>query len=271
MFPESCNRHGGGLKPQPLLPQRIGQADPILLSSHTSPMNQKTRFPHLSPSLLLAIPLLLAGCAATTVENAEAAHGVTKLDFKKMVVIASTPNTEARHQAEDALAAMIHRCECIQSYKLLPKEEDLNDPEKVEAAVKASGADGVAILKMLSFQTERNYEEGKVHTSNGSVSFYAGAGYGPYGYGGYGMGMGMYGGNTGPAYGRTTTYQEADSVSAKKVLQIDTRIYDVAAAKRVWSGRVISDNPSSPKQVITDAVEAVRKEMEGASLIPKSN
>jgi len=82
--------------------------------------------------------------------------------------------------------------------------------------------------------------------------------------------MGMYGGTTGPAYGRTTTYQEADSVSAKKVLQIDTRIYDVAAAQLVWSGRVISDNPSSPKQVIIDAVEAIRKEMEGAGLIPKS-
>lgn len=234
------------------------------------PQRPPTLSPFLLAALALALPLFLASCASTTVENAEA-HGVSKLHFKKLVVIASTPNTEARHQAEDALAAKIHRAEVIPSYKLLPAEKDLNDPEKVKAAVIASGADGVAILKMLSFQTERNYEEGKVSTSSGSVSFYAGAGYGPYGYGGYGMGVGMYGGNYGPAYGKTYTYQAPDEVTATKVLQIDTRIYDVPAEKLVWSGRVISNNPSSPKQVITDAVEAIRAEMERADLVPKSN
>jgi hypothetical protein len=213
-----------------------------------------------SALMLPVIALLFAACASTTVENDMAARGVTKLHFKKIVVISSTENAKVRRDAEDAFVSQIRRAECVPSYRLLPAEADLNDVAKIKAAVKASGADGAVVLRMLSFQWESTVKEGKTY-DYASYSGYAGY------YGGY---YGGYAGYVGDGTVTVRTHQNDDTVSNTKVLQIDSRIYDVATERMVWSGRVISNNPKNPRQVIVDAVKAVRERMEADGLIPKA-
>ena len=201
--------------------------------------------------VLAAFAMSFAGCASTEVENDMAARGVTQLRFKKIVVISSTDNAKVRRQAEDTFVGQIRRAECIPSYKLLPAEADLNDVAKIKAAVKASGADGAVVLRMLSFKWESSVTEGK-----------------SYDYATYSGYAGYYGGYVGDGTVTVRTHTNDDVVSNTKVLQIDTRIYDVASEKMVWSARVISNNPRNPRQVIADAVEAVRKRMEADGLVP---
>jgi hypothetical protein len=107
--------------------------------------------------------------------------------------------------------------------------------------------------------TESKVSEGKIHnvTAISSTSF---GGY----YGGY------YGGMMGGPVDYEVeqySYQDPETVKNTKILEIETTIYDVASEKRVWYGRVISHNPGNVKQLISDAVDAIRATMVRDDLI----
>ncbi len=97
--------------------------------------------------LAVAASLLLSACASTTVENEGAVGGVTKLSFKKLVVFAPFADPDRRKDAENEIKAKITRAESIPSYTLLPTRADLKNLEKVRAAVRATGADGIILMR----------------------------------------------------------------------------------------------------------------------------
>ena len=225
----------------------------------------KFRSTHLfaTASLAVIFTLFLSGCAATALENEGALNGVTKLSFKKLVVFAPFADPEKRKDAENELKAKVTRVECIPSYTILPNRADLKDLAKVRAAVHATGADGIVLMRPTYYQTESEVTEGSTH----NVTSVTSTGFGGY-YGGY------YGGSYAGAMmgtvdyeARQYSYQDPDMVKNTKVLQIETTIYRVSDEKMVWYGRVVSDNPSSVKQLISDAVNAIRATMVRDELI----
>jgi hypothetical protein len=237
-----------------------------MISRFTQSM--KSHFPNrLTAGCLAAIAtLLLSSCAATALENEGAVNGVTKLEFKKLVVFAPFADPVNRKEAENQLKAKILRAEVIPSYTLLPDRKDLKDLNKVRTAVHATGADGIVLMRPTYYMTESEVTEGSTHnvTSTSGMSF--GGYYGGY-YGGYGGSYASVMMGTGDYETRQYSYQDPDTVKNTKVLQIETTIYQVEGEKMVWYGRVVSDNPSSPKQVITDAVNAIRATMVRDDLI----
>jgi hypothetical protein len=210
-------------------------------------------------TLVLAaiVPLLFAACASTTVENEGAAQGVTKLRFKKLVVFAPFNDPEKRRAAENELKARITRAECIPSYTILPDRKDLKDLDQVRAAIHATGADGIVVMRPTYYMTESKVSEGKIH----EVTEVSATSFGGY-YGGY------YGPMAGDYEVRQFAYQDPETVKNTKILEIETTLYDAATEKRLWSGRVISKNPLNVKQLISDAVDAIRATMVRDDLIP---
>jgi hypothetical protein len=219
-------------------------------------MNPSPKNTLLAVCFAMVASLLLPGCASTALENEGAVGGVTKLSFKKLVVFAPFRDPERRKTAEDELKSKITRVECIPSYTILPNRSDLKDLEKVRAAIHATGADGIVLMRPTYYMTESEVSEGKTRnvTSVSSTSF---GGY----YGGY------YGAYAGDYEVRQFSYQDPDTVRNTKVLQIETTIYEVAGEKRVWYGRVISNNPSNVRQLTSDAVDAIRATMVRDDLI----
>jgi len=209
--------------------------------------------------LTVACTFLLPGCSSTALENEGAVGGVTKLHFKKIVVFAPFRDVERRKTAENELKAKATRVECIPSYTILPTRADLKDLAKVRAAVRATGADGIVLLRPTYYMTESEVSEGKTH----NVTSVTGTSFGGY-YGGYYGGMMM---GSADYEVRQYSYQDPDSVSNTKILQIETTIYEFPSEKRVWYGRVISSNPRNVRQLTSDAVDAIRATMVRDDLI----
>jgi hypothetical protein len=207
--------------------------------------------------LAVIIPLLLSACASTALENEGATAGVTKLSFKKVVALVPFADPSRRRAAEDELKAKVTRVTVIPSYTILPNAADLKDLAKVRAAIHATGADGVVLMRPTYYQTESEVTEGKTR----DVTVVSSSSFGGY-YGGY------YGAYAGTVDVQQYSYKDDDSVKNAKVLQIETTIYEVAGEKRVWYGRVISNNPASVKQLVSDAVNAIRATMVRDDLIP---
>ena len=210
-----------------------------------------------------ALCLLLSGCSSTALENVETAEGVTKLSFKKVVGIVLARDPETRHAAEDELRARATQVIVIPSYTLIASDADLKDLAKVRAAVQASGADGIVTLQPTSYHVEsETVSEGRTGTATSYASF--GSYYGGYYGGGYSLGI-----SSGDSYGgKQYTYKYNDSVKTDRVLLIEARIYEFPSERKVWSARIVSKSPTSPKQVVSDAVKATLAAMVQADLVP---
>ena len=186
-------------------------------------------------------------------ENETTAEGVTRLSFKKIVAIVPARDPKVRRKAEEEFKAKLTRIEVIPSYTLLPAETDLKDLAKVRAAVAASGADGVAVLRPTSYHTENNtVREGPTRNVTAVTSF--GSYYGGFYSGEYSV--------------KEYSYKENDSVRSSKVLLIEAKLFEFPSERQVWTARVVSNDPSHPKQVISDAVDAIRAVLVRDNLIP---
>ena len=194
--------------------------------------------------------LALAGCrTATTVENETIAPGVTQIRFKKVMVLALTPNREVRRKAEDILKGQITRIECITSYSVIDQESDLKDLAKVRAAIKASGVDGVIVLRPTSNHKEATVTAGKTYTATIVTMS---------GFGGYYM----------DGYATQAFYQEPDRSVSYRVVLIDAKIFDTINEKLLWSARVVSTDPNHLGQLVRDTATAIREVLVRDNLIP---
>ena len=200
--------------------------------------------------LMLLGCVALAGCStATTIENETISPGVTQIRFKKVMVLALTPNREVRRKAEDILKSQITRVEAITSYSVIDQESDLKDLAKVRAAIKASGADGVIVLRPTSNHKEETVTAGKTYTTTiVSVSS----------FGGYYM----------DGYATQAFYQEPDRSVSYRVILIDAKIFDTHSEKLLWTARVVSTDPNHLGQLVKDTATAIREVLVRDNLIP---
>jgi hypothetical protein len=189
--------------------------------------------------------LFLAGCGSTKVDRTWVAPDLTKLQFKKIMVIATIPAGASRREAEDAMKANILKIEAVQSYKVLAAEADIKNPAKVISAIKAQGFDGVVVMRGISDRDEMslNPSAPPPPAYRTFASYFSAA----YALGGY--------------YGQTIT--------ANRILTVETNIYEMAGGKLIWSGTTATTTPGNIKQLVDDAAKAIRSEMVRKGLIPE--
>ena len=207
------------------------------------------------PSIFLAAAALAAAslvgftaCNSTSVGDTWTAPDVSKISFKKIMVVATFPDGATRRAAEDALKAEVTRAECITSYSLLGAESDVQDLAKISGALRTAGVDGVVVMRPVSDKNEVTYIPGTIYpvpyrTFRGYYNrFYA---LRPFSY-------------------------EPGRYATDRIVQIETNIYEVAGERLIWSAASTSTNPGNLKDLIQDAASAIRAELVKEKLIPQS-
>ncbi len=188
-------------------------------------------------ALLLA---LLAGCSTsrTKLETSWRSPTATSLAFRDVLVLATTGDAASSRRLEDGLAARLPNGRA--GYTAVA-DEVRADQERLKAAVRESGADGLVVVRLVGREERQRWVPGDF------PAYY----YTPYGYHRY----------RGP-YTYDPGYLRID-----EVYQLETNVYDVASEELLWSGLASTVSPRSMEQLVEEQLEVVGAELLRVGLV----
>lgn len=162
---------------------------------------------------------------------------------QKILLIAVTKRDNLRRQSENVLANQLAKkgIEAIRSYKVLPREEEL-DRQEIVAQVKALGVDSVLVARSISQREITNHQYGGVVL--GGVAVYSDGGW--YGYS-YGF-----------SYDR-----EYDT----DYFIVSTKLYDVAKETPVWSYIAQVKVEGSKEVAVNKLIPTIVEQLEASDLL----
>jgi len=185
-----------------------------------------------------AAVLLLAGCAATTMESSWTNPEAKPISFKRTLVVFMSPNEGVRRPAEDRLVQRIGPERSAPSYTLLNVAE-IDDVEKAKAKVRAAGFDGAVVMRIIGKRQEVTYQPP--------------AYYDRYWGGYHARGWGAV---NDPGYLRTDT-----------IVSVETNVYSLADDTLIWSGVSESFDPRSTTAMVDSVADAAAEELRRRGLL----
>jgi hypothetical protein len=205
-------------------------------------MSSKFRFVWIA---VLALAVASCGTSSSLVQQWHD-PAYTGQKGQTMMVVALAQSEGARHVWEEAFSHALTQVDVkpIAGSKVLPAQGQV-DQETMKQAIRESGADLVAISRIVNVEKEQVYVPG--------TSYYPAPYYGMYGY--YGSAYGMM--NT-PGY-----YQE------NKVYKLETNVYDVKTEKLVWNGLTETVNPETMQDGANSVINVVVMNMMDSKIIRK--
>ena len=193
----------------------------------------------------------LAACATTTYSSswrAPDAQPIGSLAGQKVVAVVVSKEAAVRRSGEDALASALtaRGAQGVASYTLVG-DDIVRDEPRARAAIEASGAIGVVVMRPVAKDKE---------ISSTPSTMYMGPSYGPYwgGYYGYGWG-GAWGGVVDPGI-RTDT-----------IVTVETLVYSLKQNKLLWAGQSKTTNPSKVDAFVRELADGAAKEMKKVGLL----
>ena len=186
----------------------------------------------------------LTSCAtgpSTSLVAAWQLPGYIPTGFHKVLVICVTRDGGRRRTFEDAFSYQLmgRGVTAISSYTLIPEDGQVPN-EKLEAAIRASGADAVLATRFLGTNTNVSYTSGYVYASAAPV-YYGGF----YGY-----------------YGSAWSYDYVPPMATTTtVVTLETDVFDAAKLEMVWSGTTQTTNPTTISQEMQGFAKIVINEM----------
>jgi len=170
---------------------------------------------------------VFSACASgpsTQLVSAWQAPGYIPTGFNRVLVIMVTRDGGRRRTFEDGFAYQLTGCgvTAIPSYKLIPEDGQVPN-DRLEAAIRTSGANGVLATRFLGTNTNVTYTPGYVY---GAAPAYYGGFYGYYGT--------AWGYDYVPPMATTST-----------VVTLETDVFDAAKLEMVWSGTTQTTNPTT--------------------------
>jgi hypothetical protein len=98
----------------------------------------------------LATAMLFVGCASTSIVDSWSDPSYQGGPFKRIMVLGVTKNAIARRTFEDIFASKLRATgiEAMPGYQYLPQDGPVDESE-LNAAVRASGADGLLLVRLL--------------------------------------------------------------------------------------------------------------------------
>jgi hypothetical protein len=188
-------------------------------------------------ALMMLLALGLTACASTNLTDSWVDPSLQTLPrFRKVLVLALTPDTSIRRNAEDALVANIKRAEAVPSYAYMPDWEGGNI-DQIRDKLQRAGIDGIVILRLASVDKEQTWVPGSYSSFGG----YWGHAY-PLAYD--------------PGYVRTDT-----------IVRVETKIYDVVTDKLIYSAQSRTFNPSDTAKVVKEIVASVAEDLKKRGLL----
>jgi len=199
-------------------------------------------------SRLSALLFLLTACRSTLLVERWNDPDYSGPALKKILVIGVIKSDERRRAFENEFALLITEGnrKGIASHKLLPNLEKSDNKAQVLAAVEKAGADGVMIVT-----THGLINQQRVTRPTFDPVPNAGRSYGMYGY-----------------YNRSHSiiYNPGHTVT-DTLLRIDTKLFNVASEKMIWSGKTESFNPTSSAEVIAELEKLVIRDMRSSGVL----
>jgi hypothetical protein len=188
--------------------------------------------------MVVAIALVLAACASTTLTDVWKAPDTARLQFKKVLVVAISADITWRRTIEDELVRRIRDVQAVASYQFFADGEP-RDWEGARERLKAAGFDGLVTFRLAGVDKQQTYVP-PVYASRG---------------------VGGYWGYAWPAV-YTPGYTVTDTL-----VQVETLVYELGDDKLVWASRSRSFNPANAKDLVNEVVDAIRDEMKKQGLI----
>ena len=188
----------------------------------------------LSAALLLVGAL--AGCTGTR------AAGIWKDpdqqgSFSKVLVGVAGVDSTARRSGEDAIVARFPKGAAVASYTVIPAGSE-TDLDYLRTKLTAEGYDGVLVARLLGVDQELT-----TTTMPAAVSVY-----GYYGY----------------AY---TGFYSQQAVDVRKVVRIESKLFDIKTEKPIWTMVSETTDPSSRLQTADEVADLVVRKLAEGKLI----
>jgi hypothetical protein len=191
---------------------------------------------------------LLTACQTTSIQSAWFDSSYHGGPFKKMVVIASDGTASDTRVFEDIFVQRLNAAgvTAIPGYTTVPPEARAATGP-FTAAVAATGADGVIIVRLLRVDTRTQV----------STMILPGPLVGPWG-GYYGN---FYGGG----------FYSAPEITQYDVASVETNVYSVAMHSLVWAATTRTVNPRTVPQEAPNYADLIIAELRARSLIPPAS
>jgi len=195
----------------------------------------------------LALVLLVAGCASTTLTGAWKNPAYTAGAFHRLLVVGATDSATDRRIFEDAFASALRAAgvDAVASYTLIPEEGKI-DERRLKDAVRSQNLQGVVMTRLVRVDKQTVVIPGYASTLP-SVRYRDNL----YGY---------YATAWGP-YGRPAEMREVESVV------LETTLWNAADSKLVWTGTTATFAPANVQSATTDFAQVVIGELKARNLL----
>jgi hypothetical protein len=194
---------------------------------------------------LIALPLL-AACQTTSIQSAWYDTSYRGGPFRKVVIIASDGTTADTRVFEDIFVQKLNASgvQALPGYTTVPPGAR-RDQSQFAAAVAATGADGVIIVRLLRIDTKTQV----------STVMMPGPMIGPWG--GF-YGPGFYGGG----------FYAMPEVNQYDVASVETNVYYVPTHSLVWAATTQTVNPTTVVQEAPAFADIIIGQLRARNLLP---
>jgi len=202
--------------------------------------------PTMRTLVIAGAALLLAACQSTSIKSAWYDTNYKGGTLGKVVVVASDGTTADSRVFEDIMVQKLTAAgvQAIPGYSTVPPDARRGEGP-FSAAISATGADGVLMVRLLRVDTKTQV----------STMMVPGAGWGPYG--------GFYGG----FYGGPGFYPVTD-VSQYDVATVETNLYDARTRRLIWAGTTETINPSNVAKEAPGFADLLVTQFRARGLVP---
>ena len=159
--------------------------------------------------------------------------------FSKVVVVVASKDADLRRRAEGGLARRVRNG--VAAVTIMP-DVSLDDREAIKAGIKASGADGVLLVRPLSLTEDVTMEASEQYL----VEYPSLWSYWDNNY---------------------MVVTRPGAVTIEKVYTLEIAIFSVANEQIVWAGRMKTTNPKSLRVFLDEMVEMGSKELKKQGLV----
>jgi hypothetical protein len=188
---------------------------------------------------LAVVAMLVAGCASTSITDSWSDPSYQGGPFRRIMVLGVTKNTVARRIFEDIFASKLRATgvEAVPAYQHLPQDGPVGESE-LNAAVRASGADGLLMVRLLRVDRQTSVRPNYV----------------PMTFPGY--------------YGFYSAWVAYPDVYQYDIVTAEVNLFDVRTNKLVWGGTTETFNPSDVRRESAGFADVIISALAKRGLVP---
>lgn len=189
---------------------------------------------------LVAVAVLVAGCASTTLRDAWYDNDYKGGPFKRVLVLGVSNNAAERRTFEDIIVARLTGLgvQAVPAYRYLPDGARASEAQ-LDEAVRASGADALMMSRVRAIDRRTSVQTAMV------------PGYGRWGY-----------------YGWYSGWYPMTEVNQYDVAMVETSVFSAGAKQLVWAGQTETFDPRSVARDAPGFADVIIKALQSHRLLP---